>query len=100
MFRIRRRFRVVIGRSSRVSMARPCCCGNEAVPAPGVVRLVMGKARWDVDELLALGELMEQEPADLMRVAEGLLKVRDREGVERPLQANAVQRMFEREYGR
>jgi Terminase RNaseH-like domain len=81
-------------------MARPCCCGNEAAPAPGVVRFVMGKARWDVDELLALGELMEQEPADLMRVAEGLLKVRDREGVERPLQANAVQRIFEREYGR
>jgi hypothetical protein len=60
----------------------------------------MGKARWDVDELLALGERMEQEPADLMRVAEGLLRVRDREGVERPLRANAVQRMFERECGR
>ena len=34
------------------------------------------------------------------RVAEELLRVRDREGVERPLRANAVQRAFERECGR
>jgi hypothetical protein len=60
----------------------------------------MGKARWDVDELLALGEWMERRPKALIRAAEDFLKVRDREGVERPLQANAVQRMFERECGR
>src|SRR5580658_3633436 len=60
----------------------------------------MGKARWDVDELLALGEWMDRQPAALIGAAEDLLKVRDREGLERPLRANAVQRAFERECGR
>ena len=60
----------------------------------------MGKARCGVEELLELGRLMDARPAELLDVAEGLLKVRDREGVERPLRANAVQRAFERKIGR
>src|ERR1700722_19877081 len=60
----------------------------------------MGEARWDVKELLALGSLMDTKPAALVTVAEEWLKVRDREGVERPLRANAVQRAFERECGK
>ncbi len=36
----------------------------------------------------------------MRQVAESLLRVRDREGVERPLRANAVQREFERRRGR
>jgi hypothetical protein len=54
----------------------------------------------DVEELLMLGKYMELQPAALMQVAEGWLRVRDREGVERPLRANAVQRAFERGRGR
>ncbi|WP_260735762.1 terminase [Tunturiibacter lichenicola] len=60
----------------------------------------MGKAPMDVEELLMLGKYMELQPAALRHVAEGLLRVRDREGVERPLRANAVQREFERRRGR
>src|SRR5271170_4756236 len=60
----------------------------------------MGEAPMDVEELLTLGKYMELQPAALRQVAEGLLKVRDREGVERPLRANAVQREFERQRGR
>ena len=54
----------------------------------------------DVEELLMLGKYMELQPAALRQVAEGWLRVRDREGVERPLRANAVQRAFERGRGR
>jgi len=54
----------------------------------------------DVEELLMLGRYMELQPAALRQVAEGWLRVRNREGVERPLQANAVQRAFERRRGR
>ncbi|WP_433975048.1 terminase [Tunturiibacter lichenicola] len=60
----------------------------------------MVEAPMDVEELLMLGKYMELQPAALRQVAEGLLKVRDREGVERPLRANAVQREFERRRGR
>jgi hypothetical protein len=60
----------------------------------------MGQVRWDMKELLTLGQCMNVWPAELMRAAEELLKVRDKEGVERPLRANAVQRAFERECGR
>jgi hypothetical protein len=60
----------------------------------------MGEVRWDVKELLALGSLMDKKPAALVTVAEEWLRVRDREGVERPLRANAVQRAFERECGK
>jgi hypothetical protein len=55
---------------------------------------------WDLEDLLALGRLMEARPEALRNVAGGLLRVRDREGVERPLRANAVQRAFERGYSR
>jgi len=60
----------------------------------------MSEAQWDVKELLALGRWMDAKPAGLMKVAEEWLKVRDRDGVERSLRANAVQRAFERERGR
>jgi hypothetical protein len=60
----------------------------------------MGEAPMDVEELLMLGKYMELQPAALRQVAEGWLRVRNREGVERPLQANAVQRAFERRRGR
>ena len=60
----------------------------------------MIEAQWDVEELLALGQWIDAKPVALVKVAEGWLKVRDRDGVERPLRANAVQRAFERERGR
>jgi hypothetical protein len=60
----------------------------------------MSKAPWDVRELLELGEWIEARPEVLFKAAAGLLRVRDREGIEKPLQANAVQRAFELEYGR
>ena len=60
----------------------------------------MNDAPIGVKELLKLGRLIEARPEVLRRVAAGWLKVRDREGVERPLRANAVQRAFERECGR
>jgi hypothetical protein len=61
---------------------------------------VFWKGPWDVEELLALGRLMEARPEALMEAAEEWLRIRDREGVERPLRANAVQRAFERGCGR
>jgi hypothetical protein len=54
----------------------------------------------DVEELLAVGRYMRANPAVVMEVAENWLRVRDREGQERPLRANAVQQAFERECGR
>ncbi|WP_254063647.1 terminase [Granulicella sp. S190] len=60
----------------------------------------MSEAGWDVDELLALGRWMDARPSALVEAAAELLKVRDREGVERPLLANAVQKAFERGRGR
>jgi hypothetical protein len=53
----------------------------------------------DVEELLVLGKKMERRLALLAGVAGALLKVRDREGIERPLWANAVQRAFEQRRG-
>jgi hypothetical protein len=50
----------------------------------------------ELDELLELGGMMEAQP-ELLVSAATMLRVRDREGVERPLRANAVQRAFERE---
>lgn len=49
----------------------------------------------DLREMLVLGKRMEREPAYVLEAAETLLRVRDREGFERPLKANAVQRAFE-----
>ena len=59
----------------------------------------MGKTLRGVDELLGLGALMDA-PATSVQLAERLLRVRDREGVLRPLQANAAQRAFEQSRGR
>jgi hypothetical protein len=59
----------------------------------------MREVKRDVEELLVLGKKMKIQPAFLKEVAGDLLKVRDREGIERPLRANAVQMAFERERG-
>jgi len=60
----------------------------------------MSETTYDLEELLGLGRLVETRPAHLRRAVEGLLKVRDREGVERSLRANAAQRAFEERRGR
>jgi hypothetical protein len=57
------------------------------------------KAAWGIEDLLRLGRWMDEQPRILREAAGGLLIVRDREGVERPLWANAAQRAFERERG-
>jgi hypothetical protein len=60
----------------------------------------MWKIGRDLEELLALGKKMEEQPGQVLVAAENLLRVRDREGLERPLRANAVQRAFELGRGR
>ena len=56
---------------------------------------------WCLKDLLELGRTFDERPVALGGesvgewLAEYLLRVRDREGVERPLRANAVQRAFE-----
>jgi len=61
----------------------------------------MSGDRWDMEELLCLGGMLEERPESLggesvaMWLAGALLRVRDREGVERPLRGNAAQRTFE-----
>jgi hypothetical protein len=59
----------------------------------------MSESRRDLKELLTLGRQMEC-PAVVFRAASVMLKVRDREGEERPLRANAAQRAFELGRGR
>ncbi len=62
--------------------------------------------RWDLAELLELGGMLDERIAELdgERLGEwlsaALLRVRDREGVERVLAANAAQRAFEQRRGR
>ncbi len=80
---------------------------NSREAAPGFRQVRCRALRWglrkiglSLAELPVLGKKMDEAPAYLLTAAEGLLKVRDREGVERPLQANAVQRAFERDRGR
>jgi hypothetical protein len=51
----------------------------------------------DLKDLLEMGRRLEAQPELITTYVGGLLRVRDREGVERPLIANAVQRAFERE---
>jgi hypothetical protein len=51
--------------------------------------------QWRVEDLLRYGREMNEQPARIYEIAGELLKVRDREGIERPLQANRVQREFE-----
>jgi hypothetical protein len=66
----------------------------------------MGKARWEIRELLALGRALDEQPPGLwgdsvgVWLAEEMLMVRDRNGVVRKLRANAVQRAFEERRGR
>lgn len=61
---------------------------------------------WDLNELLAYGRLLDRRPPPLdgasvsLWLAGHLLRVRDREGKERPLHANAAQRAFDRSRGR
>jgi len=59
----------------------------------------MREVQWDVEELSNLGRLMSRQPGFLVHAAPGLLKVRDKYGVERPLRANSAQRMFEEKRG-
>src|SRR5258708_16273549 len=104
MFRMRRRSRDVIGRCNWQGAGGASSRWDGPCLQLRGARLdevrVMGEAPWDVEELLKLGRLMEAQPAALMKVAKNWLRIRDREGMERPLRANAVQRAFEREYGR
>jgi hypothetical protein len=58
------------------------------------------KAEFEVEDLLRLGRLIEAEPPRLIEAATSWLRVRDREGSETALQANVVQREFERRRGR
>lgn len=57
--------------------------------------------RWDFEELLALGAMLDSCPPLLggesvaLWMASSLLRVRDRDGTECPLRANAAQRAFE-----
>ncbi|MCU1323221.1 MAG: hypothetical protein JWM43_2870 [Acidobacteriaceae bacterium] len=59
-----------------------------------------------VEDLLRLGRMLEERPPKLngvtvaVALAEELLRVRDRDGVERPLVANEAQRTFEAGRGR
>jgi hypothetical protein len=53
-----------------------------------------------VEELLVLGKKIERQPTFLTGVAGALLRVRDRDGMVRPLWANAVQRAFEQRRAR
>ena len=57
----------------------------------------MKAAQRDIEELLELGSKMDERSVELAR---NMLRVRDREGVLRPLHANAAQRAFERGRGR
>src|SRR6202789_179381 len=50
----------------------------------------------DLKDLLLMGKRLDEPPSVMTTYAEGLLRVRDREGVERLLMANAVQLAFER----
>ena len=68
-------------------------------------RLIEEVARWEIDDLLAVGSTLADRPAGLdgegvaSWMARQMLRVRDREGVERFLVANAAQRAFEARRG-
>jgi hypothetical protein len=59
----------------------------------------MSEESWGVEDLLEYGREMRDDPAKIFEIAGKLLKVRDREGVERRLRANKVQRQFEERRG-
>lgn len=50
---------------------------------------------WDVEGLLKLGREIDQNPDAMIAAVKEFLKVRDRHGNVRPLEANEVQRAFE-----
>jgi hypothetical protein len=54
---------------------------------------------WDVKELEQLGREIDSDPEGMIDAIEKHLKVRDRNGVVRPLKANKVQRAFEQRRG-
>lgn len=56
----------------------------------------MEDKQWRVEDLIEYGKAMEERPAKIYQIADELLKVRDRSGIERPLRANQVQKEFER----
>lgn len=55
---------------------------------------------WNVDSLLKLGAELDSGPEKIIDFIAKYLKVRDRNGKIRPLEANAVQRAFEQRRGR
>lgn len=55
---------------------------------------------WRVEDLVEYGKAMDAEPSKIFDVAGELLKVRDRNGAEKELRANKVQREFEQRRGR
>ncbi len=59
----------------------------------------MGEDRKGLKELLDLGRMLRLHPENLPEVVQAMLLVRDKEGLERPLKANAVQRAFEQGRG-
>ena len=66
----------------------------------------MVRLEWELGELLALGKELERRPAGLdgdsvaVWLAGQLLRIRDRNGLELPLRANACQRAYEQRRGR
>jgi hypothetical protein len=67
----------------------------------------LGKiSRWDVEELLHFGKILDRRPGSLgsqsvsVTLARKFLRVRDRQGVLQPLKANAAQLQFERNRAR
>ncbi len=60
---------------------------------------------WELEDLLAVGRVLDDRPVGLggdtvaTWMAESLLHIRDRDGSERSLRANAAQRAFERRRG-
>jgi hypothetical protein len=63
-------------------------------------RWVMARLSQGVKDLLDMGGKMEADPLFLRKMAAAYLRVRDREGFERPLIENAVQKAFEARCGR
>jgi hypothetical protein len=59
----------------------------------------MREVKWDLQELLKLGKKLNSHPDQLVQAVSYLLKIRDKNGLERPLKANAVQRAFEQQRG-
>ena len=59
----------------------------------------MSDEQWSVEDLLEYGRQINEQPEKMTAIAGKLLKMRDREGIERVLQPNAVQREFERRRG-